>query len=115
LINFIQVNYNIKPDILQNIKSQEQSLDATKRNLFATNGTYNSILQAVPQKERQLLDISREQQIKSNIYAFLLQKREESELAYASTISNSRVVDMAHVSPIPVSLKKSVVYFFCIV
>jgi len=105
----------IKPSILSNIKSQRQSLNATKENITSTNGAYNSILQSVPQKERQLLDISREQQIKSNLYSFLLQKREESEIAYASAVSNSRVVDYAQASPDPVSPKKKMIYMMSIV
>jgi capsular exopolysaccharide synthesis family protein len=105
----------IKPSILSNIKSQQQTLKATRENITSTNGAYNSILQAVPQKERALLDISREQQIKSNLYSFLLQKREESEIAYASAVSNSRVVDYAQASPDPVSPKKMLIYIISIV
>jgi capsular exopolysaccharide synthesis family protein len=105
----------IKPSILNNIKSQRQSLNATKQNIIATNSSYNALLQSVPDKERQLLDISREQQIKSNLYAFLLQKREESEIAYASAVSNSRVVDYAQSNPTPVSPKKILIYLIAIV
>jgi len=108
-----QIN-KIKPNILQNIQSQKQSLLAARENINATNGSYNSILQGVPQKERQLLDISREQQIKSNVYGFLLQKREESALAYASTVSSNRVVDEAHALPDPVSPKKILVYLIAL-
>src|SRR5918993_717809 len=68
----------IRPNILENIRSRQHNLQAAKQNLYATNGSYSSVLQSVPQKERQLLDITREQATKSNIYAFLLQKREES-------------------------------------
>ena len=69
-----QIN-KMKPSILQNIQSQQQSLNAAKQNLYNTNGSYNSILQTVPQKERQLLDISREQATKSEIYAFLVAEK----------------------------------------
>lgn len=100
----------IKPSILSNIHSQRQSLNATRQNIASTNSSYNALLQSVPNKERQLLDISREQQIKSNLYAFLLQKREESEIAYASAVSNSRVVDYAQANPDPVSPKKMLIY-----
>ena len=48
----------IKPSILSNINSQRQALNATKNNIASTNATYNSVLQSVPQKERELLDIS---------------------------------------------------------
>lgn len=105
----------LKPSIQSNIKSQRQSLEATKQNIAATNGAYNSVLQAVPQKERELLDISRQQQIKSNLYSFLLQKREESEIAYASAVSNSRVVDYAQAGPDPVSPKRTLIYAVAII
>lgn len=109
-----QIN-KIKPNILQNIQSQQQSLNAAKQNLYSTNGSYNSILQSVPQKERQLLDISREQETKRNIYAFLLQKKEESELSYASTVSDHQVVDNAKAGSTPVSPKKIIIYLIAIV
>jgi capsular exopolysaccharide synthesis family protein len=105
----------IKPSISSNIKSMKQSLVATRDNIAATNNNYNSVLQSVPQKERELLDISREQQIKSNLYSFLLQKKEESEIAYASAASNSRVVDYAQSSPDPVSPKKLLIYLISVV
>ncbi len=100
----------IRPNILENIQSQRQSLTAAKSNLNVTNSNYNSILNTVPQKERQLLDISREQNIKSSIYSFLLQKKEESALSYASTVSNSRVVDTAQAGAFPVSPNKKLIY-----
>ncbi len=109
-----QIN-KIKPNILQNIQGQQQNLNAAKQNLYATNGNYNSMLQSVPQKEKQLIDISREREIKSNVYSFLLQKKEESELSYASTVSNHKVVDYAQASSNPVSPKKMLVYLTAIV
>ena len=105
----------LKPDILQNIHNQQQNLYAAKQNLNATNGTYNSILQTVPQKERDLLDISREQSTMSAIYAFLLQKKEESELSHASTLPDHRIVDTAEASREPVSPKRMLIYLVSIV
>jgi capsular exopolysaccharide synthesis family protein len=100
----------MRPSILENIRSQEQSLLASRNNIFSTNGSYNSMLQTIPEKQRELIDINREQSIKNGIYAFLLQKREETALSYASTVSDSRVVDPAESSPAPVSPKRKVVY-----
>jgi tyrosine-protein kinase Etk/Wzc len=105
----------IRPSILENIHSQKQSLTVAKENLFSTNNAYNSMLQSVPQKERELLDITRDKQIKSDLYAFLLQKREESELAYASSVSNNRVVDDAQANPNPVSPNRMLIYLVAIV
>jgi capsular exopolysaccharide synthesis family protein len=109
-----QIN-KIKPSIIANIQSQQKSLNAAKQNLYSTNGSYNSILQSVPQKERDLLDITRAQATKSEIYAFLLQKKEESQLSYAATVSDHKIVDYALAGQDPVSPKKMLVYLGAIV
>lgn len=109
-----QIN-TIKPSILSNISSQRQSLLATQKNISSNNNVYNSALSTVPQKEKELLDISRAQQTKSDLYSFLLQKKEESEIAYASSVSNSRVVDYAKASTDPISPKRNLIYGLFIV
>jgi capsular exopolysaccharide synthesis family protein len=93
----------IKDNIYRNIIDQRKNLEATKNNLSQTNTNYNSLLQAIPTKERELLEISRDQNIKSGIYSFLLQKREESELSYVSNLSDSRIVNHAQAPSSPVS------------
>lgn len=107
----------IKPNILQNLHSQKKSLQAVRQNIVSSNSGYTSILRAVPQKERELLDITREEQMKSNIYSFLLQKKEESEIAYASNVANNKVVDYAisgggPVSPIPMYVYGFFIFLF---
>jgi capsular exopolysaccharide synthesis family protein len=108
-----QIN-QLRPAISQNIESRRRTLTAAKNNLNLTNQGYNSMLQSVPQKERRLLDISREQATKTNIYAFLLQKREESELATASTMSDHMVIDDARAKTTPVSPVKLLVFLIAI-
>jgi capsular exopolysaccharide synthesis family protein len=103
-----QISKN-KRDILEHIQTERSSLEASKTTLTATNGSYNSVLHTIPVKERALLEISRDQNIKNGIYAFLLQKREESELSYAATISDSRIVNYAQASDIPVSPNRLIV------
>ena len=100
----------LKPSIIENLKSQKSSLEASRSNLSSTNNQYSSVLQTIPRKERELIDISREQTLKNEIYTFLSKKREETALAHASTVSDSRVVDKAQSSILPVSPKKKVVY-----
>jgi uncharacterized protein involved in exopolysaccharide biosynthesis len=101
----------IKPGILDNINSQRQSLEANVANLSSTNNHYSSVLQSIPQKERDLVEISRQQAIKSESYNFLLQKRDETALSLVSSIGDSKVIDKAHSSTGPVSPKTKLVYF----
>lgn len=104
----------IKPNVLENIHSQQLSLETGKRNLYATNKTYSSTLQELPQQERDLVEISREQNIKSSIYSFLLQKREEAALSHSSTVSDSRIIDKAESSFYPVGLGSNAIYIIAI-
>jgi tyrosine-protein kinase Etk/Wzc len=106
---------NLKPDILANIQAQKRNLVVTRQNLNTTSGRYNSMLNYIPQKEKQLLEISRDQNIKSGIYSFLLQKREETQLSYASNISDSKVVNYALAGKNPVSPKKSFIYLAALI
>jgi len=101
---------SMRPSIMENIRTQKQSLLASRGNLSATNGNYNAMLQTIPETERELIDINREQSIKNGIYSFLLQKREETALSQASTVSDSRVIDPADSSASPVTPKPKVIY-----
>ncbi len=100
----------IKPSILENINNQRKGLEAGRNNLYATNSRYDSMLSAIPQKERQLVEISRKQGIKNSIYSFLLQKREEASLSYNAAVADSRIIDKAESSFIPVIPNKPLVY-----
>ncbi|HUC82116.1 MAG TPA: polysaccharide biosynthesis tyrosine autokinase [Flavisolibacter sp.] len=101
---------SMRPSILENIRTQKQGLLASRSNLAATNGSYNAMLQTIPETEREMIDINREQSIKNGIYSFLLQKREETALSQASTVSDSRIIDAAESSVSPVSPKPKVIY-----
>ena len=104
----------LRPDILENIQSQRSNLLASRSNINATNNSYNSMLSTMPAKERQLIDISRDQTIKNNIYSFLLQKREESALSSSASVPDSRIVDKAQASLQPVSPRRKLVYIAAI-
>jgi capsular exopolysaccharide synthesis family protein len=105
----------IKDNINRNIIDYRKNLEASRKNLIETNTNYTSLLQTIPYKERELLEISRDQQIKSGIYSFLLQKREESELSYVSNLSDSRVVNYAQALPSPVAPNRLVIFSFAFI
>jgi tyrosine-protein kinase Etk/Wzc len=98
-----------KPEILENINNQRKTLEAARNNLTSTSVRYDSMLKSIPQKEKELVEISRQQTIKNNIYSFLLQKREEAALSFNSAVSDSRLVDGAQSSIKPVSPQKIIV------
>lgn len=105
----------LRPSLLENIQSQRTSLEAARTNLASTNSNYNSVLYTIPQKERELIDISRQQAIKSNLYEFLLQKKEQTELSLYSILSDTRIVDKAQSSKHPVSPKGKLIYLVALI
>jgi tyrosine-protein kinase Etk/Wzc len=104
-----QIN-SLKPSILQNVQNQRINLQASRSNLNLTNNGYNSILETIPAKERELINVSREQTTLNGIYNFLLQKREQTALAYSSSIAEIQVIDKAQASVLPVSPNKMFTY-----
>ena len=105
----------LKRSILENIQNQRRSLVASKSNLFSTNSNYSSLLQTIPQKERDIVEISRQHAIQTNIYSFLVQKREEAALSNSSGVADNRVVDKAESTFLPVSPNKKMIYSFAVI
>jgi tyrosine-protein kinase Etk/Wzc len=68
----------------------------------------------VPEFEREYRDISRQQQIKEALYLYLLQKREESNLAQAITVANAKIIDDAYSNGSSVSPARRVYIMFSI-
>ena len=115
LVSISDQIYKLKPGILENLRNRIVSLNAGMSNLYHTNGSYASLLQTIPRKERELVEISREQSIKNSIYTFLLQKREEAALSHSSMVADSRVVDKAESSLFPVSPNKKLYYIIALI
>ncbi|OQP57740.1 hypothetical protein A3860_08920 [Niastella vici] len=114
-IELAKVIEQTRPMILEKLRMHRINLEAGKKDLTSTSGNYNSMLRGIPQKEKELLAISREQAIKRSIYDFLLEKREQTALASSSAVSDSKIIDMANSSVLPVSPKKMLVYFAVLV
>ncbi|WP_128548347.1 GumC family protein [Larkinella soli] len=99
-----------KGNIRDNIQTMKRILMGTRGKLMADNNKYESMIRTVPRKERDLLNITRQQAIKNNLYTYLLAKREETALSYASTVADSRTIDRARSSNEPVKPKKALVF-----
>lgn len=104
----------IKPSILDQIRNQRQSLEANKNNLNQTNSSYSSIIRSIPQKERDIIEISRQQNTKSEVFNFLLQKREQATLSLLSSETQGKIIDSPQSSDTPISPNKKKIFFFAI-
>ncbi len=89
-----------KSSIKQTIKGIKSSLLNSKRQLMSFNNKFESSIKDIPVQERQYVGMKRQESIKENLYVYLLQKREELALSYASTFVDARIVDKANVGDI---------------
>lgn len=91
---------------VDNVKAAyRESYNAAGKKYRETLGSIRSI----PEKQRRLLEIERQQGIKEKLYLYLLQKREESAISRAAAIGKSESVDVAK-SGGPINIKSSNIY-----
>lgn len=98
-----------KASIKENIGNIKSSLLAQQQQLEAYNAKFESSIKNIPHQEREYIDIKRQESVKENLYNYLLQKREELSLSYATTKTDARIVDNAYAEP-ALWPKKSIVY-----
>lgn len=82
-----------KAQILDNIASARGSLRATRRSIATIDNRSAGQLAAQPSIDKGLQEIFREQQVKVNIYTFLLQKREEIALQKTLATPTAQLID----------------------
>lgn len=101
---------SLKNSLNQTIKTVRSNLNITKRELKSQSGGYSAQLKHVPVKERELLDVMRNQGVKNTLFNFLLQKREETQLSLASNTADSRIINPARGSGAPIKPIVSTLY-----
>ncbi|MEZ0485108.1 GumC family protein [Fibrella aquatica] len=101
---------NLKGSIGENIQTMRQQLTSNRSQLVSNNRRIEGMIRTVPGKERALLNITRQQAIKNGLYTYLLQKREETALSAASTVSDSRTVDVARTGSKPLRPVKTTIF-----
>ena len=100
----------IRPSILENVQSQKSNLQTSLASLTSSSGKYDTALKTLPEKERKLLEITRRKTVKNDLFAYLLQKREETALSHVPTDADYKVVSKAEASINPVSPKGFKIY-----
>ena len=105
----------LRASIITSIGSVKDGLTISKRDLMSNDAQYNSKIKQVPTQEREFLEIKRQQEIKQNLYLFLLQKREENALTLASTTPSAKTLDAAYSSMSAISPKKPFIFGLSII
>ncbi len=88
-----QVTSQLRENLINLISNARLTIQSLQRREADINQQMNNL----PVKEQQLIDITRQYELTNEIYTFLLQKKAETDIALASTISNVQIIDPARV------------------
>ncbi len=95
----------IRSRLIGNVKNLKQAYAISLNDVAYKDAQLNSRLRSVPVMEKQLVQITRNQNVQEQLYAFLLQKREEAAITRASNIEDSRTIlqarNLGTISPRP--------------
>jgi len=93
--------------IWANIKNLKKNILDKQRNLSKLKKKYEKRLNALPTKEKHLVDIQRNHEVSAKMYSYLLEKKSENEMRKVATISDYEIIDHAYSNNRPIKPKKS--------
>jgi len=100
----------VRSNIYQALQNVKQAYLIESNSLKQQEDQMHGRIQGLPGKSMQMINISRQQKILEELYSFLLQKKLETSISSASTISNSKVIEPAMGSDVPINPDKKKLY-----
>lgn len=99
-----------RKSVQASVNSVLKGLEITRHDLENQARKFEGKISNAPTQEKELLSITRQQEIKASLYLMLLQKREENAITLAATANNGRIVEEPLSNGI-VSPKSKMFYF----
>ena len=101
---------DLRININSSLQAYSNQLKVSLNQIKRRNQVFTSQVYQIPEKEKLLRAIERQQKIKESLYLLLLQKREEAAINLAITEPSLKVVEHALSSSRPISPKSNIVY-----
>lgn len=101
-------------NIKASISREKRNLTIMSNDINRQYSVYESRVNSIPRQEREYMEIQRQQSVKSALYLFLLQKKEENYLTMTGVVPKARMIDQPLSSGAPVTPKRSMVLFIAL-
>lgn len=98
---------NLRNNIINSVKGYKKQLKTTLVQSESAQREAEGSFASLPEKEKVLRSIERQQNLKESLYLLLLQKREEASINLAVTIPNTKIIDYAITDIYPISPQKN--------
>ncbi|MFW0714242.1 GumC family protein [Pedobacter sp. N23S346] len=105
----------LRAGLLSNIQSSKNSYIITRDKLRSQLNQVEGRGEQVPQIEKDYLKLARNQQIKQELYIFLMQKAEETAISKTSNLAIAKTIDPPKSAIAPISPKQNTIYLIAIV
>jgi len=103
-----------RKNIINSVNSYYNQLVATRNQSDLGKRQATGSFASIPEKERVLREIDRQQNLKESLYLLLLQKREEAAINLAITQPNTKIIDLAITNDSPVYPKRQQVFLLAL-
>ena len=103
-----------RESVLENLKNMKFSFLQGIANVQGKAGKEESQAQSLPYKMKEVIEMERQVTTKLALYGLLESKREEAAISRASTISNSKIIDQASPSSVPVKPDKKMIQILAV-
>ncbi|GEN67392.1 GumC family protein [Chryseobacterium rhizosphaerae] len=101
---------SLKDIIRDNIREQKQSVQTGIAQLQNQITTNKNVIEKVPGQSKIYRGIERQQNLKEQLFLFLLQKREENAINLSVEVPKAKIVNPAFTEDTPVSPKKDIIF-----
>jgi tyrosine-protein kinase Etk/Wzc len=105
----------LRESIVENLKNIRSVYANAILTLKSRTGLEESELKAMPFKMKELVERERQINTKLTLYNLLQGKREEAAIGRASTISNSKIINLAGPSTVPVKPNKRAIQILAVI
>ena len=100
--------------IIASLQSHISTLEIQLNNIRREESLARTRIASATRQSTELLDNTRQQRIKEELYLYLLNKREENELTKAIADNNARIIDPAYGSSTPVAPRSVIILFIAL-